>query len=196
MDKSAAQFFDLLDRLGNLVRVNLRATGNQYGLQPVHLQALIYLSIANRYSNTPQALTEYLGLTKGTVSQSLLLLHRRGLIERQADLGDKRLVRLMLTESGAQLLKEIQFVPEWTQVITRIAPQRNKIALAVLKELFLSLQLGAGNRSFGVCNTCQYNLHEGPRSYRCGLTEEKLSLPDTRMICREHQSRQKLRRRE
>jgi hypothetical protein len=59
MDKSAAQFFDLLDRLGNLVRVNLRATGNRYGLQPVHLQALIYLSIANRYSNTPQALTEY-----------------------------------------------------------------------------------------------------------------------------------------
>ena len=194
MDKSAAQFFDLIDRLGNLVRVNLRAAGGQHGLQPVHLQALIYLAIANRYSNTPQALTEYLGLTKGTVSQSLLLLHRRGLIERQGDTDDKRLVRLALSESGAQLLKDIQLLPDWAQVIARIAPQRNKIALAVLKELLLALQFVAGNRSFGVCNTCQLNLHEGPRSYRCGLTGEKLSLPDTRMICREHQPRQKLRR--
>jgi len=194
MDKSAAQFFDLIDRLGNLVRVNLRAAGGQHGLQPVHLQALIYLAIANRYSNTPQALTEYLGLTKGTVSQSLLLLHRRGLIERQGDTDDKRLVRLALSESGAQLLKDIQLLPDWAQVIARIAPQRNKIALAVLKELLHALQFAAGNRSFGVCNTCQLNLHEGPRSYRCGLTGEKLSLPDTRMICREHQPRQKLRR--
>ena len=194
MDKSAAQFFELIDRLGNLVRVDLRAAGSQHSLQPVHLQALIYLAIANRYSNTPQALTEYLGLTKGTVSQSLLLLHRRGLIERQGDTDDKRLVRLALSESGAQLLKDIQLLPDWAQVIARIAPQRNKIALAVLKELLHALQFAAGNRSFGVCNTCQLNLHEGPRSYRCGLTGEKLSLPDTRMICREHQPRQKLRR--
>ena len=34
-------------------------------------------SKANRYSNTPQALADYLGLTKGTVSQTLLLLDRR-----------------------------------------------------------------------------------------------------------------------
>lgn len=194
MDKSAAQFFELIDRLGNLVRVDLRAAGSQHSLQPVHLQALIYLAAANRYSNTPQALAEYLGLTKGTVSQSLLLLHRRGLIDRHGDASDKRLVRLALTESGAQLLKAIQLLPEWTQVVARIAPQRSKIVLAVLKELLLALQLNAGNRSFGVCNSCQLNLHEGPRSYRCGLTGEKLSLPDTRMICREHQPRQKIRR--
>ena len=99
------------------------------------------------------------------------------LIDRQGDASDKRLVRLALTECGMQLLKEIQLLPEWTQVVTRIAPQRNKIALAVLKELLLACNSSAGNRSFGVCNTCQLNLHEGPRSYRCGLTGEKLSLP-------------------
>ena len=94
MDKNAAQFLELADRLGTLVRSNLRGVGGQNALQPVHLQALIYLAAANRYSNTPQALTDYLGLTKGTVSQSLLLLHARGLIERQVDSVDKRMVRL------------------------------------------------------------------------------------------------------
>ena len=38
---------------------------------------LFYLNQANRFSNTPQALTEYLGLTKGTVSQTVLVLESR-----------------------------------------------------------------------------------------------------------------------
>ena len=194
MDKNAAQFLELADRLGTLVRGNLRGVGGQSGLQPVHLQALIYLAAANRYSNTPQALTDYLGLTKGTVSQSLLLLHARGLIERQVDSVDKRMVRLALTDAGMQLLHDSPLLPEWTQAVAHIAPQRSKIALAVLRELLLTLQLSAGKRSFGVCNTCQHNLHEGPRSYRCGLTEEKLSTAETRQICREHLPKEKRRR--
>ena len=84
---------ELVERLGNLMRSELRKSGSEESLQPVHLQALIYLSKANRYSNTPQALADYLGLTKGTVSQTLLLLDRRGLIERFEDDIDRRVVR-------------------------------------------------------------------------------------------------------
>jgi DNA-binding MarR family transcriptional regulator len=51
----------------------------------VHLQVLFYLNQANRFSNTRSQLTEYLGLTKGTVSQTVLVLARRRLISRYAD---------------------------------------------------------------------------------------------------------------
>src|SRR5260370_2204020 len=88
------------------MRTELRKSGGDEALQPVHLQALIYLSKANRYSNTPQALAEYLGLTKGTVSQTLLLLDRRGLIERFEDDIDPRVVRLPLSAAGEPLLYE------------------------------------------------------------------------------------------
>jgi DNA-binding MarR family transcriptional regulator len=91
---------ELVERLGNLMRTELRKSGSDESLQPVQLQALIYLSKANRYSNTPQALAEYLGLTKGTVSQTLLLLDRRGLIERFEDEIDRRVVRLRLSAAG------------------------------------------------------------------------------------------------
>ena len=76
MDKSPIVLLELVERLGNLMRAKLRRVSAQMQLQPVHMQALLYLSQANRYSNTPQALTEYLGLTKGTVSQSLLQIGR------------------------------------------------------------------------------------------------------------------------
>ena len=97
MDKSPIVLLELVERLGNLMRAQVRRASAQMQLQPVHMHALIYLSQANRYSNTPQALTEYLGLTKGTVSQSLLLLDRRGLVERYEDDVDRRVVRLRLS---------------------------------------------------------------------------------------------------
>lgn len=66
------RLYALLERIGNLLRAEERAAGLRHGPQPVHLQALRYVQSCNRYSNTPAALTEYLGLTKGTVSQTLL----------------------------------------------------------------------------------------------------------------------------
>ena len=63
MDKNPLVLLELVERLGNLMRAELRKSGADEQLQPVQVQALIYLSKANRYSNTPQALTDFLGLT-------------------------------------------------------------------------------------------------------------------------------------
>jgi DNA-binding MarR family transcriptional regulator len=76
LDKNPLVLLELVERLGNLMRASCARRAPTETLQPVHLQALIYLTKANRYSNTPQALADYLGLTKGTVSQTLLILDR------------------------------------------------------------------------------------------------------------------------
>ena len=55
LDKNPIVLLELVERLGNLMRTELRRAGSDESLQPVHLQSLIYLSKANRYSNTPQA---------------------------------------------------------------------------------------------------------------------------------------------
>ena len=60
LDKNPLVLLELVERLGNLMRTELRKTGADEALQPVHLQALTYISKANRYSNTPQALADYL----------------------------------------------------------------------------------------------------------------------------------------
>ena len=68
--------FDLIERIAALIRSEERKKCTAVGLQTVHLQALNYLSRCNKYSDTPAALTNYLGMTKGTVSQSLSLLEK------------------------------------------------------------------------------------------------------------------------
>jgi DNA-binding MarR family transcriptional regulator len=186
MRNQALILLDTIERLGNLLRVSLRQAGVTHGLQPIHLQALLYLSEANRYSNTPQALAEYLGLTKGTVSQSLLLLARRKLIARHADEKDGRVVRLSLTDKGKEVLKELWLGNAWRDALQTASPARLSSATKVLKEALGSLQTKNGHKTFGVCVTCRHNLHIGPRSYVCGLTKEKLTSREVSKICREH----------
>ena len=84
------QVHTTLERLCNLLRVEARSHGADDGLLPIQLEALHYLGRCNRYSDTVQGVTEYLGQTKGTVSQSLKVLENRGLVRKRADTEDRQ----------------------------------------------------------------------------------------------------------
>jgi DNA-binding MarR family transcriptional regulator len=186
LKSQAPALFDLIERLGTLTRASLRQAGLAHGLQTIHLQVLMYLDQANRLSNTPQATTDYLGLTKGTVSQSILVLARKRLVTRQTDQRDGRVVRLVLTERGHLLLKELNLTAIWREALQPASPARVSSAMQVLRQVLVGLQTRAAKRSFGICATCRHNQRLGPRSYFCGLVQEKLSSPEVRQICREH----------
>lgn len=177
----------LLERLGNLLRTEERAAGLPHGLQPVHLQALRYLQACNRYSNTPATLTEYLGLTKGTVSQTLLLLEEKGLLRKEADTEDRRVIHLLLTEAGRAVLKEALPPALFKRALTGL-PGDGAALEAALTELLSSLQAANDQRSFGVCGTCRHFQREGSGRFRCGLTREPLSREDSQLLCREHEA--------
>ena len=166
MDKNPLVLLELVERLGNLMRTEMRKAGSDESLQPVHLQALIYLSKANRYSNTPQALADYLGLTKGTVSQTLLLLDRRGLIERFEDDIDRRVVRLRLSSAGEQLLAEAQPALAWQNATRNISPNRIRNATSALREALVTA--AGGQRGRGVRRLLQ--LRASARSSRSAST--------------------------
>jgi MarR family transcriptional regulator, negative regulator of the multidrug operon emrRAB len=186
MLKHPIAMLQLVERLGNLIRAELRRGGAEHGLQPVHIEALVYLSQANRYSNTPQALAEFLGVTKGTISQSLLLLDRHGLIERYEDEMDRRVVRLRLSQQGEQFLLELQPASLWQAATRNISANRIRNSVSALRETLYVLQSYNGGRTFGVCNTCLYCQRKSQRTHHCALYAERLSGPETRKICREH----------
>jgi len=189
LDKNPLVLLELVERLGNLMRSELRKAGGEEALQPVHLQALIYLSKANRYSNTPQALADYLGLTKGTISQTLLLLDRRGLIERFEDDIDRRVVRLRLSSAGESLLAESQPMLAWQNATRNISPNRIRNATSALREALVTLQEDNEGTVFGVCSNCSHCQKLSQRIYRCGQMGDRLSGPETRKLCRIYQAK-------
>ncbi len=189
MDKNPLVLLELVERLGNLMRTELRKAGADESLQAVQLQALVYIAKANRYSNTPQALADYLGLTKGTVSQTLLLLDRRGLIERFEDDIDRRVVRLRLSSAGEELLAESQPALAWQNATRNISPNRIRNATSALREALATLQEDNEGTVFGNCGSCSWCQKLSQRIYRCGRMGDRLSGPETRKICRIYQAK-------
>lgn len=175
-----------IERLANLLRNEARRSGVHYGLQPVQLEALNYLAACNRYSNTPLGVTDYLGLTKGTVSQTLKVLEAKGLIDKHIDAKDKRVVHLHLTNAGNKLLQDAVPAPVLSKAYQILPGAVQQQLGAGLAELLRSLQQTNGLKSFGVCTTCRYNRRLSDDTFFCELTNENLSRRDTELICREH----------
>ncbi len=171
---------ELLERIGNVLRAEAR--GVDGALQPVQVQALAYLARANRYSNTPAALAEYLGITRGTVSQTVGVLERKGLLARTPDPKDGRKSHLRPTPAGQRLLREAVPAPALREALGEDAAA----ALASqLTALLAGLQRQRGGRAFGVCASCRHLRREADGT-RCGLTGEPLRAEDTQQLCREH----------
>ena len=175
-----------LERLCNLLRVEAREHGAGAALLPVQLEALHYLAQCNRYSDTVQGVSDYLGQTKGTVSQTLKVLGNRGLLRKLSDEVDRRLVHLEITPAGRKVLAGA--VPaRFLAVALERAPKAQVQRLDDdLSELLRAAQKARGAKSFGACKTCRFNQFEAG-GYRCGLTGEALQPLDTELICREHQ---------
>lgn len=178
--------FDVMDRLSSLMRMWFRQHPLLADLQPVQLSALMYLARCNRYSNTPLGVTDYLGLTKGTVSQSLKLLESKGLIARTQDARDKRSVHLELTASANTLLNAL-LPPTFLRAGESAMGERATLLKELLFELLREIQRTNNVPGFGLCHSCRFYQKMKGRGF-CNLTKEPLSEDDAKLICREHQS--------
>lgn len=152
----------------------------------MQLEVLHYLAICNRYSNSPLAITEYLGLTRGTVSQTLMVLHNKGLVSKQTDEKDKRVVHLSLTAQGRKLVEKAVPASLLQAACARLSGKEQAMVIEAMNKLLLACQQANQMSSFGVCSTCRHNQRPADGGYFCGLTQEPLSAADIVLICREH----------
>ncbi len=151
------------------------------GLQLIHIEILEYLSMCNRYSDTTQTLSLYLGQTKGSISQSLKFLEEENFVKKTQDKTDKRVFHLSLMAKGSAAIVDFHSAFSFKG---QGAEHEN-----LFKFHLFELQKKHGLKSFGVCATCKFNQSLSKDKFQCGLTEESLSFEDLQKICREHESK-------
>ncbi len=179
---TAGALHDRIERVANLLGARARATARAHGVEPIQLDVLRYLGRCNRYSDTATAVAEFFGLTKGTVSQTLAALHRKGLVEKRTDPADGRRIHLILTAAGEHVVREA-FPPE---LLRAVATPSDAALVEGIEGLLRRMQRASGAVSFGECHSCAHFRHEGDRRFRCGLTGEALQHADSEKICFEH----------
>ncbi|CAI2719478.1 MarR family winged helix-turn-helix transcriptional regulator [Nitrospina watsonii] len=183
---SASLLHDYIERISHLIRSETRIAGTDFDLQPIQLDVLYYLTRSNRYSNTPQGVTDYFGLTKGTVSQTIKALESKGLVQKTPDAKDGRKVHLSVTRSGKKLLERAMPAQVITSAWEKIQELDQDRLLADLKLLLVRMQKVNEMKSFGVCRTCRFNTQVSETKFFCELTQEALTPNDTTLLCREH----------
>ena len=187
MTNKALVAANLLERIARLAKTE-EQTG---GLYPAQWAVLRYLSRANKFSRTPMALTKYLATTRGTMSQTIIALERKGYVERCASETDKRSVNVELTNAGRNTLRNDPIINLATELNTALGAHTERFSdhlLAVMAQL-VKVQ---GGQMFGMCGACRHFESGGGttarRPHRCSLLDVALSEPDSELICVEQES--------
>jgi DNA-binding MarR family transcriptional regulator len=176
----------VLERLSRL----MRAAEHDGDLNPAQWEALRYIARANSFSNSPAALTRYLGATKGTISQTVKALERKGYVVKASRLNEKRSITLTPTARGEEKLKQ----DPWARLSVGIDELGGKVRRRLeqgLSELLSSELSRSGRSNFGLCETCRFfraGKASGP--HHCILFDLPLSAAESTRICAEHQPAQ------
>lgn len=186
LDPSAIEAAYLIDRLDRLTR----SGASIEGLNPAQWEALRFLARANRFSRTPAALADYLGSTRGTVSQTLIALEQKGFVGRTQSARDKRSIDLELTPQGQTALKDDPLLALARDLAASAGGDIDRLVETLRTVLHRAVARNDG-KAFGACHTCrQFQRDTGASSrapHRCGLLDEPLSDADSRAICVEQE---------
>ena len=174
-----------LERIGRL----LRERENEAGLNPAQWEALRCLAAANRFSRSPSAVAAWLATTRGTASQTLIALERKGLVTRAADPRDKRGAQLELTPAGQTILDRDPVA----SVAGTIAdlPPLHTVALGQSLARILDDLLGASHRpGFHACAGCRHFVAaaDGSGEGRCGRFGATVPADEAARACVAHEA--------
>ena len=153
--KSEATARDVLASLERLHRF-MRAACHTEGLNPAQWDSLRYLSRCNQFSNSPSALSHYLGTTRGTVSQTLVSLEKRGLVRKQAGADGHRSVAVYLTEQAAIVLLAQDPLQRFASDIEGLGGKTKRKFSKGVRSLLQTEIARNGGSHFGSCTSCRH----------------------------------------
>jgi DNA-binding MarR family transcriptional regulator len=168
----------LIDRLS---RLSLADDWSD-GLNPTQRAALGYLARANRFSAAPSHVAAYLGATRGTISQTLHVLERKGLVRVTASATDRRTIRYHVTPAGHADLARARAMDT---AIATLGPEQGQALHDGLVPLLRAMLAQNGGRSFGMCHTCQHHRASAAGRF-CALLTVDLTEPEADALCHEH----------
>ena len=152
-------------------------------LNPAQMTALNYLARANRFSRAPSHVASYCGSTRGTVSQTLRALERKGLVVQSRSMTDRRSIAFEVTEAGLALVSSQKTID---QALADLPPGMASALEQGLDTVLRRMIEARGGKAFGICNTCRHHRAVEAGGH-CRLLSINLEPAEIGQICHEHE---------
>ncbi len=151
------------------------------GLTAAQWAALRYFARANRFSRTVSGFAEFHATTRGTASQTVRSLTRRGFLSRRRSERDGRSVLFELTGSARRLLASDP-LNDLVAAAAWLDGERCTKLVRDLMQVSDRLTQECAETRPGVCARCGHLIRSGD-GYRCGLMQEPLDDGELAELC-------------
>ncbi|MFG1941521.1 MarR family winged helix-turn-helix transcriptional regulator [Nonomuraea sp. NPDC048826] len=131
-----------VSRLSRLLERGLRELFAEHGLEQHEFDVLATLRRSGPpYELTAGALLKAAMVTSGAITNRIDKLERKGLVERLRDSGDRRSVRIRLTEAGRELIDELvpRHVANEARLLSGLDAEDRDHLVRLLRQLLESL---------------------------------------------------------
>jgi DNA-binding MarR family transcriptional regulator len=142
---------------------------------------LRFFARANGSTRTPSAFASFQATTRGTASQIIKSLERRGLVTRTLSERDRRSVCFDLTLEGRAML-EHDPLRDLVGLIDGLGNAESTRFLMTLSRLASALAAQRHVPSFGTCRDCSHFGTSGDAAY-CACMAAELAADDTQKLC-------------
>lgn len=175
-----------LERISEAFRVLLWNESRENSLSPLQIQMLIFLLFHSRNQCRVGYLAQEFNMTKATVSDSLKLLLKKGLIQKAHDPTDTRSYTIGLTAKGKRAARRSANFALAIEKPLRLLPDEQKeMMISGLLKLIYELNQAGIITVQRMCFTCAHYRQSNGGHY-CELLQSALATTDLRVDCPEH----------
>ncbi len=188
-DPIDSRLADALERVGHVLRTQMRAAGAEHGLSPIQAQLLIRIATVDQPDREPARLARWFDVSRPTVSDATAALRRKDLLTHEPVPGDRRRTRLVLTPSGRKVAGQLAGWHEPVRAkLAALSPSAKGDTLNLLLDLIGRMQQSGLVSVARTCTTCRfYRPREDSRSEgHCNLLDVPLPPESLRLDCPEH----------
>jgi len=176
-----------LERISEAFRVLLWNESKANTLSPIQIQILIFLLFHTEEKCKVSYLAQEFNMTKATISDSVKLLLKKGLIQKFDAPSDTRSYVIGLTDEGKQTAeKSANFAFAIEQPLGSLTEEQKETMLSGLLKLIHELNKAGIITIQRMCFTCSHYQNNKGQHY-CKLLQSTLATTDLRVDCPEHE---------
>ena len=174
-----------LERFAEVFRFLLWERAKILNLSPIQIQILIFLKHHSREKSKVSYLSKEFNLSKPTISDSILTLQKKKLIQKVQDPNDTRSFNIHLTDKGIKTVLETEdFANPLKGIFTEFSDEEKAIFWNVLSKTILKLNSNGIIPIQRMCFNCKFYEERDEESH-CLLLNKKLKSNDIRIDCPE-----------